>query len=238
MFRHGRKIGIATLARRVVDSLRTYKRFAFVTTGASVLNNAGTMLAPMLFSVCYREAVVGHFSLAQRVISMPGYLVGTAVAQVFIGEAAEMLRERPEELPHFFNKIIRKMAPVALGVILIGAACPWVFPVVFGARWHTAGIFAAILSVLAAIQLLVSPIADISVLRQRLGLQFSLGTLRTIIVFGTIWLPARLGMGPFVAVGCYTVGMSLVFVAAYWFYERIARESSSLARPVPLTVVA
>jgi O-antigen/teichoic acid export membrane protein len=238
-FHKGHRVGVAAFARRVWDALRIYRRFAFLTTGATFLNAAGTLIAPMLFSVCYTQAVVGHFSLAQRIVSLPGTLVGTAVGQVFIGEAAEMIRERPGELPNFIKKVTRKMAPFSMAVLLIGLSCPWVFPVVFGARWHTAGVLAAILSVLAAVQLLVSPIADISVLLQRQGLQFGLGAVRTVIVFGTIWLPSRLGMGPIFAVACYTLGMSLMWSIAYLFYARIARESRAPARrPVALTAAA
>jgi O-antigen/teichoic acid export membrane protein len=234
----GREVGNAVLARRVVGALREYGRFAVMTTGSTFLNSAGPLIGPMLLSTFYGQAVVGHFSLAQRIISLPGSLVGIAVGQVFFAEASEIIRERPEELLHLFKKITRKMVPVAVVVVLFGAACPWVFPVVFGARWHAAGIFAAILSLLAATQLLVGSIAEISVLRQRQGLQFSLGVFRTMIVFASIWLPFRFGFGPLSAVGCYTLGMSSTWAVAYLFYARIARESHTFAHPVPLTSAA
>jgi O-antigen/teichoic acid export membrane protein len=234
----GKGLGFAVVAKRIKDALRCHWRFGVVTTAATLLNNAGTLVAPMLFSACYTPTIVGHFSLAQRIVTLPGTLVGMAVAQVFIAEAAEMIRERPGDLPHFFNKVTRKMAPFALGVVLLGASCPWVFPIAFGARWQLAGQFAVILSAMAAIQLVVSPIADISVLRQRLALQFSLGSLRMLMVFATIWLPSHLGFGPIVAVGCYVSGMSLIFGIAYMFYARIARDGKSLAPAEPLPAAA
>jgi O-antigen/teichoic acid export membrane protein len=226
------------VVRRIAKVLHSYGRFAFLTTGATLLSSAGTLLAPLLFSTHYPQSIVGHFSLAQRVISVPGSLIGMAVGQVFIAEAAEILRERPAEMPHFFKKVTRKLAPVVLGLLLMGALCPWAFPLAFGARWKTAGVFAAMLSVLAAVQIVVAPIGDISVLRQRQGIQIGLGLLRTLVVIGSICIPAHFGLGPMFAVGTYTLGMSLVSVIAYFFYERMARHVPLPAAAAPLTVAA
>jgi O-antigen/teichoic acid export membrane protein len=207
---------------RIVDTLRSYGGFAFLTTSASLLNSTGLLLPPILFSALYGQQTAGSFSLAQRVVLLPGNLVGAAMAQVFLSEAAEILRERPSELRPFFTLVTRRMAPLALGLLIVGAVCPWAFPLAFGARWKTAGLFAAFLALSCAAQLVVSPVANISILRKRQDLQLMLDALRAFLVLGAIILPAVCGWGALVAVGCYALGMTVMYALYYVLYRHLA----------------
>jgi hypothetical protein len=113
------------------------------------------------------------------------------------------------------------MVPLALGLLTAGATCPWAFPLVFGARWKMAGLFAALLALSCSAQLVVSPVANISILRQRQDLQLALDVLRTVVVIGSIWVPAHYGGRPLLAVECYAAGMTVMYGVYYILYRRI-----------------
>jgi O-antigen/teichoic acid export membrane protein len=233
-----RGVGLSAVLRRAYQALRAYGKFSVLTTVSTLLANIGAFLAPIVFAAFYSGTMVGHFSLAQRLVFLPSTLLGTAVAQVFVAEASDILRTRPEEMPHFFRKITRQMAPLGACILVVGAFCPWVFPLAFGARWQTAGVFAAVLSVLAAVQIVVGPISDISILRKRMDVQLGLGVLRAIMILTSIWLPGYLGWSPLMAVVSYTIGTSLINFISFYCYQRIARHIHPVEAPAPAEVGA
>jgi O-antigen/teichoic acid export membrane protein len=177
----------------------------------------------LLLGAFFDKEVVGSFSLAQRLVALPMALLGSAVGQVFMAEGAELVRERPAELPAFFRRVSRKMLLPALGLLCLGAVCPFAFPIVFGPPWKTAGLYAAMLSVSCAAQLIVSPTSNISILTQRQGLQFALDALRMVAVVLAIWLPSRYGAGAAVAMGCYATVVTALYGVYYQAFLRIAR---------------
>jgi hypothetical protein len=108
----------------------------------------------------------------------------------------------------------------------------------FGARWKTAGMFAAILSFGAAVQITFWPVGDISLLRRRMDVQLGLSAMRALIMMTSIWLPAFLGLGPWTAVASYSLGTALVGVIGLILCERMARHVEPTQTPVPLEVQA
>ncbi len=219
------------LFERAMGALKIYRRFAIFTTGAACLNSTGTLFPPLLFAVFYGQSTVGSVSLAQRVVSLPMFVLGSAVSQVFLAEASEMVRERPAQVAGFFQSVTHKMAPFAFGVLALGAVCPFVFPVAFGARWQTAGYFAALMAVSCAAQLVVSPISSITIMMQRQDLQFAVDAVRTVLVLLAIWVPAHWGRSAMVAVGCYVVVQTLLYGLYFVVYCRLARTCSMSSAP-------
>lgn len=222
--------GVARCAWESLRSVGAYRRFAAFATGATLLNSFGTTIPPLLFAAFYGKEVVGSLGLAQRLITLPMVLFGTAVAQVFLAEAAELVRERPAEVPAFFRRVSRKMVLPALGLLCLGAVCPFAYPIVFGPPWQTAGLYAAMLSVSCAAQLIVSPIATIAILRQRQDIQFALDAVRMVAVVLAVWLPSRYAAGGGVAVGCFAAVMTVLYGVYYLAYLRLAQ---GCARSVP-----
>jgi O-antigen/teichoic acid export membrane protein len=208
---------------------REYAGFAAFSTLAALLNASGILLPPLLITAWFGSTEAGSFGFAFRLISLPMTLVGAAVSQVFLAEAARLIRDRPEEVWPLFRRITHRLAPLAT-VMLVGAvACPLVFPWVFGSRWGTAGIMGGMLAVSMAAQILVSPISNIAVLLKRQGLQCGLDAVRAVVVVLTFWLPARMGLTAIYAVAWYAGSMTVLYGGYYltyrWLAKRVARRT-------------
>ncbi|HEY0076452.1 MAG TPA: lipopolysaccharide biosynthesis protein, partial [Abditibacteriaceae bacterium] len=67
---------------------KRYRRFPQFSMGSALLNSLGSHFPTFLLAFLYDTQVVGWYSLGQRIISLPMMLIGNAVAQVFVGEAA------------------------------------------------------------------------------------------------------------------------------------------------------
>jgi O-antigen/teichoic acid export membrane protein len=174
----------------------------------------------------YGSQVTGWFGLAQKVMFLPLSLIGVAVGQVFLGEAAQAMKEDPNSLADLFRRITRRMLVFCIPIIGGGALSPWLFPIIFGAQWATAGTYAACISVYCAVQLVVSPISTIAILRKRQDLQFIFDTLRAGMVALALWLPSFWDHTGLAAVITYSLVMALTYCFYYEAYKRIASAPS------------
>lgn len=202
---------------------RAYGRFAAFGSLAGFLNASGTLLPPLLVATLYGEAAAGAMGFAMRLISLPMQLIGMAVGQVFLAEAATMLRETPEAVPALFFRLSRRMSGFALVILLGGLLSPWAFPQVFGAEWREAGYAAAWLCAAAAAQIVVSPVSSIAVLMKRQGVQLALDALRAGVVVLALGLPWWLGAGFLPAVAAFSLAMLLVHALSFAAYMTLAR---------------
>jgi len=185
------------------------------------------MLPAIMLSAYYGAHVTGLFGLAMRMVGLPSSLVLGAVSQVYLGEASRVARDDPGALPGLFDSVTAKLIPFSLLVLLFGCLSPFAFGIVFGPEWKRAGVFAAVLSLHAAAQLVVSPISNIAILRERQDLQMIADVIRCVAVFLSFAVPYRLGYSATVAIACYAVTMLLVYAGSFIMYRRIAHSVKS-----------
>ncbi len=170
--------------RRIAAAARRYVRFPLYSSGSALFNSAGLQVPALLVAAVYGVQAAGFFSLSQRVVSTPSWLVSQAVNQVYFGEAAEMARERPEHLYRLYLQLSKYL--MLLGaVIAVGLATlsPLLFPIVFGGEWTEAGVYAQFLALAFLGQFVVAPVSlTLSVLeRQRLQLAWDAGRFALIV---------------------------------------------------------
>jgi O-antigen/teichoic acid export membrane protein len=200
-----------------------YWQFPLFSSAAALTNSAGSILPPLMLASLYGSQVTGWFGLAQKVMLLPLSLIGVAVGQVFLGEAAQIMRERPDSLPDLFRRMTGRMLVLGIPIIAGGALSPWVFPFIFGPKWATAGTYAAFISIYCAIQIVVSPISTIAILRKRQDIQFIFDALRAGMVALALWLPSFWDRTGIIAIISYSLVMSGTYCLYYIAYKRIAK---------------
>jgi len=99
-----------------------------------------------LLKAFYSADIIGLYSLSQRLLQAPMWLIGTSLGQVFYKEASERYHA-DGDIKEMVLKTIRLAAIVALPVLIILLlAGPWLIGLVFGKAWTEAGQFARILA--------------------------------------------------------------------------------------------
>ncbi len=120
--------------------LLTYLQYPRTMLIPGALNQLSLFLIVPAFSAAFGVAVGGHVALAQRVLTLPMSLIGTAVADVYYGHAARMAREAPNMLYRFTLKLAFRLfliaVPLGLGIWI---AAPEFSSLVFGDDWTLAG---------------------------------------------------------------------------------------------------
>ncbi len=138
-----------------------YKKFFQYTMPSNLINNFSLQLPVFLLTSFFSASIVGFYSLAHRIITVPMSLIGRSVSQVYYQNASE-LRGKPEELKEFTFGIYKKL--LYLGVLpfsLLGVWGDYLFGFVFGSEWSVAGQYAQYLSIWILFNFISSPISQL-----------------------------------------------------------------------------
>jgi len=170
---------------------RTYHRFPLLSVPEALFNTAGTQLPLIIIASIIAGPEAGFLFLAMRVMGQPMALIGSSVAQVFLAEAPEKLRDRT--LTAFTQRtmwtLFRAGAPAMLG---IGVISPLVFPIVFGPEWTRAGWLVSWMTPWFILQFVSSPVSMVMHVLGRQGMAAALQAFGLICRVGSIFIASAL----------------------------------------------
>lgn len=184
-----------------------YQHFPRYATGSTLLNTLSRMTPFYLLLV---PAVIGNFSLSNKMLGAPVLLVASSFAQVFYQRAARQ-HELGEEA---FLKLVLQTARnlFLLGVIpvtVLGLYGAEIFSFVFGERWADAGIYSQYLAPWILFLFIVNPLSNVINIKGRLKFELVYNVLLLIARAGVLVYFGTAGM-PHMAVAWYAL-VSLAF---------------------------
>lgn len=209
----------ATSWDRVKQVAYRYRRFPLISSGASLLNIVSSQVAILLLLAFYGSQVAGWLSLVTKVIGLPLTLVGSAVAQTYLGESSIVLRDG-EGLYGLFSRTARRLFFLgSIPIALLGISSPLVFPFVFGGDWQNAGFYALVMTPMFMAQFVVSPLSQSANVVERQDLQFLGDALRLIIVVAVFLVAHFLKWSHFAAIAAYSGSMFLTYLIFFFLYR-------------------
>lgn len=201
--------GIRRIAHR-------YRRFPLISSGSALLNTAGLQVPALLVIAFFGIEVGGWFALAQRVAGNPLNVIGTAVSQVYTNEAPRVLKEDPKDLLRLFLGTAKKLLVVGVvPVAVLAVSGPWLFGVVFGGEWVEAGLYARYLSLLFLARFIAVPLSQTLNILERQDLLLGWDTARLVVAVGALVVASAIGLTSLQAIGWYSVGMGVMYVALF-----------------------
>lgn len=212
-----RMVGSSTLARGALKESREalgqvswagmramakrYRRFPLLSTWPTLMNAVLLQVPAFLLTSTYGAHVVGWYALAQRVLGMPLYIIGTAVSQAYMGEAARLAQEDRSLVTGLFWKTIKNLALIGLPLLLLIAwAAPWCFALVFGEEWRESGTYIRALAVLFFLQLLSIPVSNNLMIFERQDLHLLREVIRGAMMAAAVMIDLFLHLQPLTAV--------------------------------------
>ncbi|MEM4409791.1 MAG: oligosaccharide flippase family protein, partial [Candidatus Caldarchaeum sp.] len=179
-----------------LESIKTlaihYRRFGLFGLPDALLSVAVLNLPTLLIASLYEPTVVGWFGLVSRLVAAPVGIVGQALAQVYLGQAAAIYREGGS-LHSIFTKTLRVLSlwsaiPFAIfGMVVL----PYGITTLFDPQWKIAATLAVPMSLWYLGALIVSPLSQtLNILqKQHILLLWNLGRLlATLAVYGWAFL--------------------------------------------------
>ena len=200
--------------RGILVAANRYRRFPIFAAPSSLLNTMGLQAPLLLIVALYGTSVGGRYALADRICGLPVTLVAAAVGQVFFGEVAGLAREKPAAMLGLFWSTTRSLARTAIGpFVLLAVAGPFLAGLVFGATWHEAGLFVAILAPMYFLQLVMSPTGCVLDVLERQDLTLFREVLRLFLVGGAITIAATAHLPAIGALCALSAAISLNYLA-------------------------
>lgn len=202
-----------------LEVARRHKAYPLFSAPGALLNAASLILPPLILAGWYDAETAGLFSLSQRVMLVPLALLGMSVSQVFMSDAARMLGQDGAGIRRLVAGIVRKMSIFGALFVLAAPALPWMFGVIFGERWHRAGLYAALLTMCSVPQLVATPVSGIVLVAQRQRTQLWLDAARGLAILAALCVPPLLQLPAWVTIAAFSSTMGLFYAVSlvvYW----------------------
>ena len=206
----------------ILDAARLYKRFPQFTSGAILLDRIGKEAPALLLAAFYGPQIAGWFVLGQKVIAIPMRFVGQAVAQVYLGEFSEKIRNKFKGVSGLYIRTAGHLLKfIIVPMIVLMVSSSWLFEFVFGEKWRESGVYVQILGVAFVAQFVVSPLSQTLNLVGRQEWQLLWSGLRSVIVLGGIGIAWRMGLSPRSAISIYAI-TTLIAYLFHFYLSRMA----------------
>lgn len=140
---HFRRLRFADLKA----SAKQFVRFPTMSLPAVVLEALFLNAPLVVLTSLYGATLAGWVTLANRVFFLPGLLLTRNIAQVVLGEMAQVVAAGDTHgMEHLFWKRLKQLSIIGAGFCLVsGVAAPILIPYIFGKQWTNAWICAELL---------------------------------------------------------------------------------------------
>lgn len=191
-------------------ALMRFVRFPKYGTTSAVLNTLSWQSPAFFLAMFFSPAVVGEYSLGNRLLRVPMNLIGINIASVFFQRASEAKQQGTltKSVAETFRYLVSLTLFPCLLLTFIGKD---LFLVVFGPKWTEAGVYSQILSVWVCFWFISSPLSMILGVLEEQALELKINVLvlgsrvLSLLAGGLIGSP-RVALGLFAATGVIVYG--------------------------------
>ncbi|WP_337180493.1 lipopolysaccharide biosynthesis protein [Sphingopyxis granuli] len=189
---------------RVARDYDKFPRYSVWEGIANGLSNSGPLI---IIAAMAPGPEAGYLTLSLFALQAPMALLGNAVGQVYVSEAAIAYREG--RLGRYTSDVLAGLAAAGAGPLLFAAVVsPFFFELIFGPYWGRSGVLVSWMAPWFFLQFLASPICN--------ALHIT-GHQRAMMIFHIIGMTLRIG--GVVAAGAYAVGfMSEIWAITGWLF--------------------
>jgi O-antigen/teichoic acid export membrane protein len=193
--------------------------FFFYSMPNSVLSQVTWMIPVPLFAAMFDASSSGLVFMADRLVAGPAALIGGAVAQVFVGEAAKAARDDLSALRALYRKTLVGLFAFSIALmaaLLVFATC--FIDLLLGARWSAAAPFLVCAALAMPFTLAASPLTPFQLIdRQRVQFLWSFARLAAIVA--SIAGARVLGFGPLGSYACFAGCLAMCYLALLALWE-------------------
>lgn len=145
--------------KRLFILAKKYLNYPKFMIAGQLMNSLSGSLPLFLLSILFNPAIAGFYSLSQRVLVAPISLIGSAIGDVYRGDASKIYRENGNCLLIYKKTFLRLSLLSLIFILPIFLFGEDLFTFVFGENWREAGKIASILSIMVFFQAVSSPLS-------------------------------------------------------------------------------
>lgn len=137
---------VAAVKKTAWQLAKEHRDFPLLRTPQNLINGFSQGLPVLLLASFFGAAAAGQYGIALTVLGMPAGLIGGAVMSVFYPRITEAIHHGEDARSLIVRATLGMAASGALPFIVVVFAGPYLFALVFGAEWRTAGVYAQLLA--------------------------------------------------------------------------------------------
>lgn len=167
-----------------VQALKNHIQFPKINLWNNLLKVSTGRMPVFVLAAYFDPAVVGFFTFATNIISLPLRVLGNSVADVFYPEAAREWNESGS-VERSMRFAVKFQATIGIfPMVSLGLLGPLFFEVVFSFRWMEAGVLSQILAFWTLMNFITAPISSLFLIVNRAGtrLAFSIAQLAVTLI--------------------------------------------------------
>lgn len=141
---------------------RHYIHFPLYTLPTNLFILLSGSLPIYFFQFQYTSGVVGYYALSSSLLEMINRLIPYSVASVFLPKAVELEKISSTHLAETAYKLFWVIFGLSIGIFSgFSILSKYIFPLIFGASWETAGIYMGILSLYYSFHFIAISLSEI-----------------------------------------------------------------------------
>jgi O-antigen/teichoic acid export membrane protein len=208
--------------KRMRGLAKRYVEFPKLYLPAQLLNTIGGSLPVLLIGAYFNSIEVGYYAMTMNILSVPMSVISLSIKDTFRQRANEEY-SNTGSCARIFNRLLGILVFwVIMGSILLFFALPFIFSIVLGKQWLTAGVYSQILLPMIAINFISTSLSGVLIITEKMNTVLFLETYYA----GTTVISLLLGCIFFhdikTSLICFTIGRS----SAYLLYIFLAYRHS------------
>lgn len=210
------------------EASREHRDFPLYNTLPALLHTA-TLSIPVFFLLrAFGEEATGQLNLCRQTVLLPVTFFATTWMQVYTQRASRTVVEKNPVMPGLRRSLVALGAMALVLAVVLLAAAPRLFALVFGETWTEAGEYAQLLALSIALQFIVTPL---TVLLPPLGHIKGL-SIWQVLYFCMVLVYSLIPMeGPHAYLRGLAVVESVALVGLFLFILRAAKRHDRDLRP-------
>jgi O-antigen/teichoic acid export membrane protein len=210
---------------KLFNVANVYKKFPMYSLPADTLQAFSKEIPNLLINNFFGGAILGYFSLTQRVLASPITLISSAITDVFREKASGDLRQQGS-CKNVFVKTFQKLFIFSiLPFTLLFLFAPAIVPFVFGQEWAPAGEYIRIMTILFFLRFSIAPVSSVLYLTGKQIYKLGWEVLSFVFVVSSFYVGYRF-FDQYVAIGIYSFNLSFLYIIllfiSYKFTEDIS----------------
>jgi O-antigen/teichoic acid export membrane protein len=238
VWRRDSAIARGITGRQVRGVATRYARFPLVAMPAMFLQSLQTKASVLLVAALYGPHAAGSLTFALGVIWVLTTVISDAVAQVYLGRAAEMARQNPEQLNRLFKRTVAGLLKiVAPPLALLGVVSPQLFTAIFGSEWLEAGLYLRSLMAAVIARLVIAVIFQTLTILERQAWVFLTNAAGVGLTAGALVASHHIGWTAEQAIVAYSASLVITYGALFVMARRtIGRAQHAFREDEPSTL--
>lgn len=213
---------------------RRYKRFPQFSILSNISETIAGQLPVLLMTSYFGPAVVGFFSLGQRVVRMPMSLISSAIGDVF-RQKASAAYIRHGECAALFRRTARMLFLFSIvPFILLYLFAPSIISFVFGSQWKTAGDYLQIITLMCFLQFTSSPLSAMFIIAEKQSLDLVIQISLVVLTSAAIWFGHFSYGSPAAAILLFSLVYCLKYVIEFSLSRRFSQGPKNIPKSVPI----